>query len=61
VPLLLSFYVLVPLQYALIGFSQYGTYAICIPVYAFLFLPAAASLAADTQDFLTRSAKIHGA
>jgi phosphatidate cytidylyltransferase len=57
-PLLLGFYLLVPLQYALIGFNQYGTFAICIPVYAFLLLPAAASLAGDTQDFLTRSAKI---
>src|SRR5580692_9583384 len=35
VPLLLAFYVLLPLQYALIGLNQYGTYAICIPVYAF--------------------------
>ncbi|HTV79724.1 MAG TPA: phosphatidate cytidylyltransferase [Steroidobacteraceae bacterium] len=58
VPLLLSFYVLVPLQYVLIGYGQYGTYAIFIPVYAFLLLPAAASLAGDTADFLTRSAKI---
>jgi phosphatidate cytidylyltransferase len=57
-PLLLSFYLLVPLQYVLIGLGQYGTFAICIPVYAFLLLPAAASLAGDTQDFLTRSAKI---
>jgi phosphatidate cytidylyltransferase len=57
-PLLLAFYVLVPLQYALIGFNQYGTYAICIPVYAFLLLPAAAAFAGETQDFLTRSAKI---
>jgi phosphatidate cytidylyltransferase len=58
VPLLLGFYLLVPLQYALIGFDQYGTFAICIPVYAFLFLPAAASLAGDTEDFLARSAKL---
>ena len=58
VPLLLCFYLLVPLQYALIRFNQYGTLAIFIPVYAFLLLPAAASLAGDTQDFLTRSAKI---
>ncbi len=56
--LLLAFYVLVPLQYALIGFNQYGTFAICIPVYAFLLLPAAAAFAGETQDFLTRTAKI---
>lgn len=57
-PLLVSFYVLVPLQYALIGFDQYGTFAILIPVYAFLLLPALAAVAGDTKEFLTRSAKI---
>jgi phosphatidate cytidylyltransferase len=57
-PLLLSFYLLVPLQYLLIGLNQYGTFAIFIPVYAFLLLPGAATFAGDTQDFLTRSAKI---
>ena len=58
VPLVLAFYILLPLQYVLIGLNQYGIFAICIPVYAFLMLPAAASLAGETQDFLTRSAKI---
>jgi len=58
VPLVLCFYVLVPLQYALIAVGQYGTFAIAIPVYAFLLLPAFASLAADTENFLERSAKI---
>jgi phosphatidate cytidylyltransferase len=57
-PLLLSFYVLVPLQYALIGNDRYGTFAIFIPVYAFLLLPAIATFAADTHDFLARCAKI---
>jgi phosphatidate cytidylyltransferase len=57
-PLLLSFYLLVPAQYALIGYDQYGTFAIFIPVYAFLLLPAIATFAGDTEDFLARSAKI---
>jgi phosphatidate cytidylyltransferase len=57
-PLLLSFYILVPAQYALIGCNQYGTFAVFIPVYAFLLLPAVATLAGDTQDFLERTAKI---
>lgn len=57
-PLVLSFFVLIPLQYALIGTDQYGTFAICIPVYAFLLLPAVATFAADTENFLERSAKI---
>jgi phosphatidate cytidylyltransferase len=57
-PLLLSFYILVPAQYALIGWDQYGTFAIFIPVYAFLLLPAVATFAGDTHDFLERTAKI---
>jgi len=57
-PLVLSFFVLIPAQYALIGYDQYGTFAIFIPVYAFLLLPAVATFAADTEDFLERSAKI---
>jgi phosphatidate cytidylyltransferase len=57
-PLLLSFYIVVPAQYALIGYEQYGTFAIFIPVYAFLLLPAVATFAGDTQDFLERTAKI---
>jgi phosphatidate cytidylyltransferase len=58
VPLLLSFFVLVPGQYALIGGGLYGMFAIYIPVYGFLLLPGLATLSADTQDFLERSAKI---
>lgn len=60
-PLVLSFFVLIPLQYALIGYGQYGTFAILIPVYAFLLLPSVAAFAADTHDFLARSAKIQWA
>jgi phosphatidate cytidylyltransferase len=56
--LLLSFYLLLPAQYSLIGYGQYGTFAIFIPVYAFLLLPSVATLAGDTHDFLERTAKI---
>ena len=58
VPLLLSFFVLLPTQYALIGYDRYGIFAIFIPVYAFLLLPTVAALAADTDDFLARCAKL---
>jgi phosphatidate cytidylyltransferase len=57
-PLFLSFFVLIPCQYLLIGYDQYGTFAIFIPVYAFLLLPAIAALAGDPEDFLSRQAKI---
>lgn len=60
-PLVLSFFVLIPAQYALIAYGQYGTFAILIPVYAFLLLPSVAAFAADTHDFLARCAKIQWA
>jgi phosphatidate cytidylyltransferase len=60
-PLLLAFFVLLPGQYVLIGYDEYGTFAIFIPVYGFLLLPAAATLAADTHEFLERNAKIQWA
>jgi phosphatidate cytidylyltransferase len=57
-PLLLTFFVLLPGQYFLIGADQYGTFAIFIPVYGFLLVAAAAALAEDTSQFLERSAKL---
>lgn len=57
-PLVVAFYVLVPLQYWLIHLEWYGLFSIFIPVYAFLGLPALAVFAGDTEDFLERSTKI---
>ena len=57
----LCFFVLIPLQYALIGYDWYGLFAILIPVYAFLILPAVAALAGDPDRFLERSAKLQWA
>src|SRR6185503_14625382 len=56
-PLFLSFFVIIPAQYALIGTWQYGIFAIFIPVYAFLLLPSIAAMRSDIDDFLSRSAK----
>jgi phosphatidate cytidylyltransferase len=61
VPLLLAFFVILPAQYLLIAYDQYGTFAIFIPVYGFLLLPAVATFAGDTHDFLERSAKLQWA
>jgi phosphatidate cytidylyltransferase len=61
VPLLLAFFVLLPMQYVLLGYGFYGIFAIFIPVYGFLLLPAAATFAGDTQEFLERTAKIQWA
>jgi len=56
-PLLWSFFVILPLQYVLVEMRWYGMFAIMIPVYGFLFLPARAAIAGDTRDFLERTAK----
>jgi phosphatidate cytidylyltransferase len=56
-PLSLAFFLVLPLQFVLIGMARYGIFAIFIPVYAFLLLPSIAALRSDIEDFLSRSAK----
>lgn len=43
-------------HYTLVAMHWYGFYSVFIPVYVFLFLPAAAALAGRTGGFLTRTA-----
>lgn len=57
-PLVLCFYLAIPLQYWLIGIDWYGLFAIMIPVYGFLLLPAVGALEGEVEDFLVRTAKI---
>jgi len=47
-----------PIQYVLLATDWYGLFAIFIPVYAFLALPAISTLSADTAQFLARSARV---
>jgi phosphatidate cytidylyltransferase len=54
----LAFFVLIPVQYWLIAIHWYALFAIFIPVYAFLLLPAFTVLAEDAENFLERTAKI---
>ncbi len=56
-PLSLSVFMVLPLQYVLIGLERYGMFLIFIPVFAFLLLPSIAALRSDVDDFLSRSAK----
>jgi len=56
--LFLSFFIIVPVQYWLIGIDWYGLFSIFIPVYAFLLLPALSAVAGDTREFLARNAKL---
>ena len=53
-----TFFIITPLQYSLIGFDWYGFFAILIPAFAFVFIPARIALAGDTEHFLERAAKI---
>jgi phosphatidate cytidylyltransferase len=55
--LLVSFFVIVPVQYWLIQIDWYGLYSIFIPVYAFLFMPILVALRGDTTRFLSRVAE----
>jgi len=57
----LAFFVGIPVQYGLIAANWYGLFAIFLPVYGFLVLPALSALAGDPEDFLARSAKIQWA
>jgi phosphatidate cytidylyltransferase len=54
----LAFFLLIPLHYYLIYIEWYALFTILIPVYAFLLMPSISVLAQDTEDFLTRAAKI---
>jgi phosphatidate cytidylyltransferase len=56
--LFLSFFVVLPVHYALLLDQWYGLMTVFIPVYAFLILPALTTLSGDAKDFLARSAKV---
>lgn len=53
-----TFFIITPLQYFLIAIDWYGFFAILIPAFAFVFIPARIALAGDTEHFLERAAKI---
>ena len=53
-----SFFVIMPLQYYLIGMKWYLTFAVMIPVLACIFIPASIAIAGDTEHFLERASKI---
>jgi phosphatidate cytidylyltransferase len=53
-----SFFVIMPLQYYLVGLQWYNLFAIMIPVMACIFIPSSIAVAGDTAHFLERTTKI---
>lgn len=53
-----SFFLIMPLQYCVIGMRWYLIAAILIPVLACVFIPPSIAIAGDTEQFLERAAKI---
>jgi phosphatidate cytidylyltransferase len=56
--LVLAFFVVLPLQFAIVGLRRFDLFTVFIPVYVFLALPVASALANDPQRFLERNAKL---
>jgi len=56
--LVLTFFVVLPFQYYLVGTEHFKLFTVFIPVYVFLALPVASALANDPQRFLERNAKL---
>jgi phosphatidate cytidylyltransferase len=57
-PLFIAFFLALPFQYWLLWTGWYGLFAIFIPVYIFPLISTASALSQDTDDFLSRNARI---
>jgi phosphatidate cytidylyltransferase len=55
------FFVVLPLQYILLGMDWYGLFIIFIPVYGFLILPVRTAAAGDCERFLERTSELQWA
>jgi phosphatidate cytidylyltransferase len=56
--LVLAFFVVLPVQYALVMTRHFDLFTVFIPVYVFLAFPVVSALANDPQRFLERNAKL---
>lgn len=56
--LVLAFFVVLPLQFTIVGSRMFDLFTVFIPVYVFLLLPVLSALGNDPQGFLERSAKM---
>ncbi len=56
--LVLAFFIVLPLQYALVWTERFNLFTVFIPVYVFLLIPVVSALGNDPQRFLERNAKL---
>jgi phosphatidate cytidylyltransferase len=56
--LILAFFIVLPIQYLLVGSRSFNLFSVFIPVYVFLAIPVVSALAGDPERFLERNAKI---
>lgn len=56
--LMLAFFVVLPLQFWLVGTRHFDLFTVFVPVYVFLAIPVASALSGDPQRFLERNAKL---
>ena len=56
--LVLAFFVVLPVQFWLVGSEHFDLFSVFIPVYVFLAIPVASALANDPTRFLERNAKL---
>ncbi|MDM7950764.1 phosphatidate cytidylyltransferase [Hydrogenophaga sp.] len=56
--LVLAFFLVLPMQYALVWTEHFDLFTVFIPVYVFLAVPAVSALGNDPERFLERNAKL---
>ena len=56
--LILAFFIILPIQYGLVGTRHFDLFSVFIPVYMFLLVPVVSALTGDPERFLERNAKI---
>jgi phosphatidate cytidylyltransferase len=56
--LILAFFVVLPIQFMLVGTRHFDLFTVFIPVYVFLLIPVASAISGDPQRFLERNAKL---
>jgi len=56
--LILAFFIVLPIQFILVGTARFDLFTVFIPVYVFLAIPTVSALANDPSHFLERNAKL---